>query len=58
MLVFVGDHVDAKREFIDVGAFATEIENADFGVGDTAVEAGFGVWLSKWSVSANILILS
>ena len=37
--------MDAEREFIDVGALAAEVEDADFGVGDTAVEARFGVGL-------------
>lgn len=37
----------AKREFIDVGTLAAEIEDADLGVGNTAVEAGFGVWLHR-----------
>ena len=45
LLVLVGDHVDAEGEFIDVGTFAAQIENADFGIGNTAVEAGLGVWL-------------
>ena len=47
LLVLVGDHVDAEGEFIDVGAFAAQIENADFGIGDTAVEAGLGIWLKR-----------
>lgn len=45
LLVFIGDHVDAEGEFIDVGTLATQIENANFGVWDTAVEAGLGIWL-------------
>ncbi len=49
LLVFVGDHVDAERKFIDVGALAAEVEDADFGVGNTAVEAGFGVRLLRYS---------
>ena len=47
LFVFVGDHVDAEGEVIDVGAFASEIEDSDLGVGNTTVESGFGVWLSK-----------
>lgn len=47
LLVFVGDHVYAEGEFIDVGALPAEIEDADFGVGDTTVEAGFGIWLDE-----------
>lgn len=45
LFVFVRNHVDAEREFIDVGALATEIEDTDFGVWNTTVEAGLGVWL-------------
>ena len=45
LLVLVGDHVDAEGKFIDIGTLATQIEYADFGIGDTAVEARLGVWL-------------
>ena len=45
LLVLVGDHVDAEGKFIDVGTLAAQIENANFGVGDTAIEAGLGIWL-------------
>lgn len=38
LLVLVGDHVDAEREVIDGGTLAAKIEDADLGVGDTAVE--------------------
>ena len=45
LLVLVGDHVDAEGKFVDVGTLAAEIENANFGIGDTAVEARLGIWL-------------
>ena len=45
LLVFVGDHVDAEREFIDVRTLAAEIENADLGVRHTTVETRLGIWL-------------
>ena len=45
LLVLVGDHVDAEGKFIDVGTLAAQIENANFGVRDTAIEAGLGIWL-------------
>ena len=45
LLVFIGDHVDAEREFVNVGTLAPQIENSDFGVRDTTVEAGLGIWL-------------
>jgi hypothetical protein len=37
--------VHAQGEFIDIGTLAAEIEYANLWVGDTAVEAGFGIWL-------------
>ena len=45
LFILVRHHVHAERELVDIGAFTAEVEDADFGVGDTAVEAGFGVWL-------------
>lgn len=45
MFVLVGNHVDAKRELIDVGAFSAEIEDTNLRVRYTTVEAGFWVWL-------------
>ena len=45
LFVLVGDHVDAEGELIDVGTLAAKVEDADFGIGNTTVEAGFGIWL-------------
>jgi len=45
LLILVGDQVDAEGEVVDVGTLATEIEDADLGVGDTTVEARLGVRL-------------
>ena len=45
LLVFVGDHVDAERKFVDIGTLAPQVEYSDFGVRDTTVEAGLGIWL-------------
>ena len=45
LLVFVGDHMDAEGEFIDVGTLAAQIENANLGIRDTTVEAGLRIWL-------------
>ena len=45
LFVLVGDHVDAEGKLIDVGTLAAEIEDANFGIGDTAIEAGLGIWL-------------
>lgn len=47
LFVLVGDHVNAKREFIDIGSLATEIEDANLGIGYTTVEPGLRVGL--WS---------
>ena len=43
--------MDAEREFIDVGSLAAEIEDTNLGIGYTAVEARFGIWLYKILVS-------
>ena len=45
LLILVGDEVDAQREVVDVGTLATKIEDANLGVGYTAVEARLGVRL-------------
>ena len=37
--------MDAKGKFIDVGTLAAQVEDADFGIRDTTVEAGLGIWL-------------
>ena len=47
LFVFIGDHVDAERKFVDVGTFAAEIKNADLGVGNTTVEARLRIWLYR-----------
>lgn len=47
LLIFVGHEVNAAGELVDVGALATEIKDADFGVRHTTIEAGFGVGLQK-----------
>ena len=39
--------MDAQGEFIDVRALAAEIEDADLGIRDTTVEAGFWIWLNE-----------
>ena len=45
LLVLVRDQVDAKGEVVDVGLLPAQIENADLGIGHSAVEAGLGVRL-------------
>lgn len=47
--------MDAEGEFIDVGTLAAQVENADFRIGDTTVEAGLGIWLWEDLNSATIL---
>lgn len=39
LLVLVRHHMDAQRELIHIGTLATQIEDTDFWVGDTTVEA-------------------
>lgn len=46
--------MDAEREFIDVRTLAAKVEDADFGVWYTTVEAGLWVWLSEKKVLATI----
>ena len=45
LFIFVRDEVHAGGELVDVGALPAEIEDADFRIGDTAIEARLGVWL-------------
>jgi len=47
LFVLVGYHMDAQGEFIDVGALAAEVEDADLGIGNTTIEAGLGIWLNR-----------
>jgi hypothetical protein len=47
LLILVGDEVDAEGEVVDVGTLATQVEDADLGVGDTTVEARLGVRLES-----------
>ncbi len=35
-----------EREFINVGALATEVEDSDLRIGHTAVETRLWIWLS------------
>lgn len=51
LFVFVGDHVDTERKFIHIGTFSAQIEDTDFGIGNTAVEARFRIRLSRDGVS-------
>jgi hypothetical protein len=43
LFVLVGDQVDAEGELVNVGTLAAKVEDADFGVGYTTVEARLGV---------------
>jgi len=45
LLVLVRDEVHAERELIDAGTLTAQIEDADLGVGNTAVETGLWVRL-------------
>ena len=51
LLILVGDEVNAEGELVDVGLLATEIEDANLGVGHTTVEARLRVRLSSMTVS-------
>jgi hypothetical protein len=45
LLILVGDEVNTEGEIVNASLLPAEIEDADLGVGDTAVEAGLGVGL-------------
>lgn len=45
LFVFVGDHVDAKREVVHAGLLTTQVVDTDLGVGNTTVEPGLRVRL-------------
>jgi hypothetical protein len=53
LLILVRDKVDAEGEVVDVRALATEIEDADLGVGNTTVEPRLGIRLDRRSVNAR-----
>ena len=40
LFVFIGDEMDAEREFIDTGTLPSEIEDTDLGIWNTTVEPG------------------
>jgi hypothetical protein len=42
LLVFVGDHMDAKRKLIGVRSLSSKIEDADLGIGNATIEPRFG----------------
>ena len=45
LFVFIGDHVNAERKFVDIGALATEVEDTNLRVWYTTVESGLGIGL-------------
>ena len=47
LFVFVGDHVHAGREVVDIGLLTSKIEDTDLWVRDTTVEPGLRVRLNK-----------
>ena len=58
LFIFVRDKMNAKRKFVDSGLFSTQIENPDFGIGDTTTKPRFWVRFvltiaitSRWSTS-------
>lgn len=55
LFVLVGDHMNAKREFVDIGTLSSEIKDSNLGVRYTAVEAGLWVWLRRINIAAYFL---
>ena len=45
LLVFIGHHVDAKGELVDICTLATKVEDSNLWVRYTTVESGLWVWL-------------
>jgi len=59
LLVLVRHQMDAQREVVDAGTLASEIEDLDLGVRDSAVEPGLGVGLvcSRESATVSLVLL-
>lgn len=57
LLILVGDEVNAEGELVDVGLLATEIEDANLGVGYTTVEARLRVRLLSIAVSGMFFLI-
>ena len=53
LLVLIGDKVDAKGEVVNASTLAAEIEDTDFRVGHTTVEARLGVLEARYQ--SNLL---
>jgi hypothetical protein len=54
LLVFIRYKMDAKRELIDICTFAAKVEDSDFRIRNTTVEAGFRIWLLLANVSKKL----
>jgi hypothetical protein len=50
LFIFVGDQVDAEGKLVNIRTLSAKIEDSDLGIGDTTVEAGFGIRLENMSV--------
>ena len=57
LLILVGDEVNAEGELVNVGLLATEIEDANLGVGYTTVEARLRVRLLSMTVSGMLSLV-
>ena len=38
LLILVGDHVDAEREFVDICTLSTKVEDSDLWIGHSSIE--------------------
>jgi len=45
LFVFVGDHVNTERKFVDIGTLSSKIEDSNLGVRYTTVESRLWIWL-------------
>jgi len=45
LLILVGDKVSTKRKIVDACTLATQVKDANLGIGHTTIIPGLGVWL-------------
>jgi len=45
LFVFIGNHVNTKRELVDIGTLSSKIEDSNLGIWYTTVESRLWVWL-------------
>ena len=62
LLILIRDQVDTQWEVLNACLLATQVKDADLGVGDTPTETRLGVWLvltvavTETKISMNLLV--